>query len=230
LQALIDLSPVGISVAEDPECRTVRVNRAMRDLFGLEDHQWPRGTPPFRLRLDGHEISGEGFPFSLGEGCTSRFENVETEVVFADGRHKTVLSSARPLFTTSGEVRGAIGVSTDAQASWWGGKGIGTVPHALIAAYGGDTVAAAAAFADVHYPEINVTALVDWDNDCVATSLACARAVGERLWGVRLDTSETLVDRSLWAEMGTFLLLLAGFTALTTLFATRSFRSYQRTL
>jgi nicotinate phosphoribosyltransferase len=101
-------------------------------------------------------------------------------------------------------VAGAIGVSTDAQASWWGGKGIGTVPHALIAAHGGDTVAAAAAFADVHYPEINVTALVDWDNDCVATSLACARALGERLWGVRLDTSETMVDRSLWDEMGTF--------------------------
>jgi nicotinate phosphoribosyltransferase len=101
-------------------------------------------------------------------------------------------------------VAGAIGVSTDAQASWWGGKGIGTVPHALIAAYGGDPVAAAAAFADVHYPEINVTALVDWDNDCVATSLACARALGERLWGVRLDTSETMVDRSLWDEMGAF--------------------------
>ena len=32
-------------------------------------------------------------------------------------------------------VAGAIGVSTDAQASWWGGRGIGTVPHALIAAY-----------------------------------------------------------------------------------------------
>jgi nicotinate phosphoribosyltransferase len=31
-------------------------------------------------------------------------------------------------------VAGAIGVSTDAQASWWGGRGVGTVPHALIAA------------------------------------------------------------------------------------------------
>jgi nicotinate phosphoribosyltransferase len=101
-------------------------------------------------------------------------------------------------------VAGAIGVSTDAQASWWGGKGIGTVPHGLIAAYGGDTVAAASAFADLYHPEINVTALVDWDNDCVATSLACARALGERLWGVRLDTSETMVDRSLWDDMGTF--------------------------
>ena len=40
-------------------------------------------------------------------------------------------------------VAGAIGVSTDAQASWWGGRGVGTVPHGLIAAYGGDTVLAA---------------------------------------------------------------------------------------
>jgi nicotinate phosphoribosyltransferase len=101
-------------------------------------------------------------------------------------------------------VAGAIGVSTDAQASWWGGKGIGTVPHGLIAACGGDTTLATRLFADVHYPEINVTALVDFDNDCVATSLAVARELGERLWGVRLDTAETLVDRSLWDKMGPF--------------------------
>src|ERR671917_789616 len=36
-----------------------------------------------------------------------------------------------------------LGVTTEAQASWWGGSGIGTVPHALIAAYGGNTVLAA---------------------------------------------------------------------------------------
>src|SRR5207302_1866993 len=42
----------------------------------------------------------------------------------------------------SAHLAGAIGVSTDAQASWWGGRGVGTVPHSLIAAHGGDTVAA----------------------------------------------------------------------------------------
>ena len=45
-------------------------------------------------------------------------------------------------------VAGAIGVSTDAQASWWGGRGVGTVPHGLIAAYGGDTAVAAVKFAE----------------------------------------------------------------------------------
>jgi nicotinate phosphoribosyltransferase len=101
-------------------------------------------------------------------------------------------------------VAGAIGVSTDAQASWWGGRGIGTVPHALIAAYGGDTVAAARAFADRYADEMNVTVLVDFDNDAVQTSLDVAEALGDRLWGVRIDTSDKLVDRSLWEDMGYF--------------------------
>jgi len=101
-------------------------------------------------------------------------------------------------------VAGAIGVSTDAQASWWGGTGVGTVPHALIAAYGGDTVAAAHAFAARYAERMNVTVLVDFANDSVRTALEVADALGSKLWGVRLDTSERLVDRSLWHELGDF--------------------------
>jgi nicotinate phosphoribosyltransferase len=101
-------------------------------------------------------------------------------------------------------VAGAIGVSTDAQASWWGGVGVGTVPHGLIAAYGGDTVAAASAFAERFHGEMNVTVLVDFENDSVRTALEVADALGDRLWGVRLDTSDKLVDRSLWHAMGYF--------------------------
>ena len=101
-------------------------------------------------------------------------------------------------------IAGAIGVSTDAQASWWGAEGIGTVPHALIAAFGGDTVAAARALAETTAEDVKLIALVDFDNDCVGTSLAVARALGPRLSGVRLDTSETMVDRSLTPRMGDF--------------------------
>jgi nicotinate phosphoribosyltransferase len=101
-------------------------------------------------------------------------------------------------------VAGAIGVSTDAQASWWGSEGIGTVPHALIAAFEGDTVAATAAFADAMGKGVRVISLVDFDNDSVGTSLAVARALGQRLWGVRLDTSSTLVDRALLGKMEDF--------------------------
>jgi nicotinate phosphoribosyltransferase len=101
-------------------------------------------------------------------------------------------------------VAGAIGVSTEAQASWWGGVGVGTVPHGLIAAYGGDTVAAARDFADRFASVMNVTVLADFENDSVHTALEVADALGDKLWGVRLDTSGQLVDRALWHEMGGF--------------------------
>jgi nicotinate phosphoribosyltransferase len=104
----------------------------------------------------------------------------------------------------SAHVAGAIGVSTDAQASWWGGRGMGTVPHGLIAAYAGDTVKAAKLFADRYHHEMNITVLVDFENDSVRTALEVADALGPKLWGVRLDTSEDLVDHSLWNEMGGF--------------------------
>jgi nicotinate phosphoribosyltransferase len=105
----------------------------------------------------------------------------------------------------AGQVVGApIGVTTDEQASWWGGKGVGTVPHALISAYGGDTVLAARRFADWAPADLNVVVLVDFENDSVRTALDVANELGPRLWGIRLDTSESLVDRSLWEDMGDF--------------------------
>jgi nicotinate phosphoribosyltransferase len=102
----------------------------------------------------------------------------------------------------SAHIAGAIGVSTDAQASWWGGRGIGTVPHGLIAAYDGDTVVAARAFADRYAGEMNVTVLVDFENDSVRTALEVAEALGDDLWGVRLDTSDRIADLALQRRHG----------------------------
>jgi nicotinate phosphoribosyltransferase len=100
-------------------------------------------------------------------------------------------------------IGGATGVSTDAQAQWWGAKASGTVPHALIAAVGGDTVKAVSLFGET-YPDVHLVALVDFDNDSIGTSLKCCEALGDRLWGVRLDTSETLVDKSMVPLMQNF--------------------------
>jgi nicotinate phosphoribosyltransferase len=114
-------------------------------------------------------------------------------------------------------IGGAVGVSTDEQGEWWGSKGLGTIPHALIAVYGGDTTVATLKF-DEHInrspeplghltgpgtPEghVNVTALVDFQNDVVNTSLGVAHALGGRLWGVRVDTSESMVDLAIVREL-----------------------------
>lgn len=81
---------------------------------------------------------------------------------------------------------------------------MGTIPHGLIAAYGGDTVRAAKVFADRFHQEMSITVLVDFQNDSLRTALEVADALGPQLWGVRLDTSEDMVDRSLWDELGGF--------------------------
>jgi nicotinate phosphoribosyltransferase len=124
------------------------------------------------------------------------------EIMFFPARHDHWLVQTGDGYAA--HIAGAIGVSTDAQASWWGSEGIGTVPHGLIAAYGGDSVRATVKFAEHISPDVRLVTLVDFDNDCVGTSLAVARALGTRLYGVRLDTSETMVDRSVLEQMGSF--------------------------
>jgi nicotinate phosphoribosyltransferase len=105
-------------------------------------------------------------------------------------------------------------VSTDAQGDWWGGLGGGTVAHAAIASFLGDTVEVMLAFAATQAVDIPRVALVDFNNDSVGTSLAVLKAMFEqyrsainannpaeaekyRLFGIRLDTSSNMRDVSL---------------------------------
>lgn len=119
-------------------------------------------------------------------------------VMYFPARHDHWAVQAGDGYTA--HLAGVEGVSTDAQANWWGGRGMGTVPHALIAAFGGDTVKAAVAFAEKYGKETNVSVLVDFENDCARTATHVADSFklrGLPLWGVRLDTSDTLVDKGL---------------------------------
>ena len=101
-------------------------------------------------------------------------------------------------------VAGVTAVSTDANGAYVNLKGVGTIPHALIATYNKNTLAATEAF-DKYSPEdIKRVALVDFDNDCVQTSLKVARHFGKKLFGVRLDTSGNMVDKSVLNHMGMF--------------------------
>jgi nicotinate phosphoribosyltransferase len=128
-------------------------------------------------------------------------------IIFMPARHdhhRVQTGDGYAAYVAGAMIGAEIGVTSDAQASWWGGRGVGTVPHALIASYGGNTVLAATKFAEWAGDDMNIVVLVDFENDSVRTALEVARALGPRLWGVRLDTSNQLVDRSLWNEMGDF--------------------------
>jgi nicotinate phosphoribosyltransferase len=104
-------------------------------------------------------------------------------------------------------------VSTDAQGDWWGGAGGGTVAHAAIASFLGDTAEAMMQFSSILPAPIPRIALVDFNNDSVRDTLRVMEAMFQRymelkdlgeeteaakyvLYGVRLDTSGSLRDVS----------------------------------
>jgi nicotinate phosphoribosyltransferase len=193
------------------------------------DGSWEEGWDQLEVRAlhDGDAIDPFETVMTI-EGDYALFAHLETPYLGVLARRTRIASNARAIvdaadgkavlffparfdhhLVQTGDgyaayISGALGVSTDANAEWWGSRGMGTVPHALIAAYGGDTVLATEKFAEHTDPAVNVIALVDFENDCVGTSLDVARALGDRLWGVRLDTSGTLVDKSVIPQMGTF--------------------------
>lgn len=143
---------------------------------------------------------------SLYLGVLARRTKVATNtnaiVKAADGKGVLFFADRFDHFATQGgdgyasHIGGAGGVATDAMAAWYGERGLGTIPHALIVAYDGDTAKATEKFSE-YIPNVNSIALVDFDNDCVKTSLETARRLGDKLWGVRLDTSESIIDKSL---------------------------------
>ena len=90
-------------------------------------------------------------------------------------------------------VAGISRVSTDAQGKWWGGKGMGTMPHALIQICDGDVIKAAKIYHKT-FPNEKVTALIDYHNNVIRDSLLLARELKENLNGVRVDTSKMLID------------------------------------
>ena len=178
------------------------------------------GELKIKALYDGDEISPDETVMTI-EGDYATFAHLETVYLGVLARRsavatavKRVVDAAKPksvlffparfdhysLQTGDGYaafISGALGVSTDANAAWWGWEGIGTVPHGLIAAYDGDTVKACLAF-DKYMPKnIKRVALVDFENDSVKTSLECARALKRRLWGVRLDTALDIRDKAI---------------------------------
>lgn len=103
-------------------------------------------------------------------------------------------------------IGGSTAQATHAMNEWWGKSGMGTMPHALIQMFDGDIVKATEAYHET-FPEDELVALVDYNNDVITDSLKVAHAFGNELKCVRLDTSNALVDKYFLRNehlMGTF--------------------------
>lgn len=171
------------------------------EIYALEDGDMISANEPV-LKIKGR-YEDFGYLESLIDGILARRTSVATnvhEVVLA-ARGTNVFSMADrqdDYLTQVGDgyatyVGGITKVSTDAQGLWWGGKGSGTMPHALIEICGGDIIKASEAYLKA-YPEEKLTALIDYHNDVVRDSLLLARHLKDKLNAVRVDTSKSLID------------------------------------
>jgi nicotinate phosphoribosyltransferase len=84
-------------------------------------------------------------------------------------------------------VGGCVGASTPAGARLAGLNPTGTMPHSLVLIFG-DTVEAALAFDRDLGPDVPRIVLVDTFKDEAEEALRVAHALGDRLYGIRLDT------------------------------------------
>ncbi|MCQ2795480.1 MAG: nicotinate phosphoribosyltransferase [Bacilli bacterium] len=146
-----------------------------------------------------------GYLESLIDGILARRTSVATNVY----RIKKIIGNKYDMFsmadrqddylTQAGDgyatyVAGVKKVSTDAQGLYWGGKGMGTMPHALIQMCHGDVVKAAKLYHQT-FPKEKVSALVDYNNDVITDALKLAKALNKDLGAVRVDTSKALIDK-----------------------------------
>ena len=180
---------------------TFAVNPQDLEIEALNDGDIVSANEPV-LKIKG-KYENFGFLESMLDGILARRSSVATNVyrVMKALNGADVFSMADrqdDYHTQIGDgyatyVGGIKKVSTDAQGYWYGGKGMGTMPHALIQVCGGDVCKAADLYLKT-FPNEKVTALIDYHNNVVEDSLMLARHLGEKLNGVRVDTSKSLID------------------------------------
>lgn len=180
---------------------TFAVDPASLKIEALNDGDLIDANEPV-LKVTG-KYENFGFLESMIDGILARRSSVATNVyrvmkVLNGGDIFSMADRQDEYNTQIGDgyatyVAGIRKVSTDAQGYWWGGKGMGTMPHALIQICGGDICKASDIYHKT-FPNEQVTALIDYNNDVVRDSVKLAKHLGKTLRAVRVDTSKSLID------------------------------------
>lgn len=119
LQTVLDVVPVAIAIAYDPDCQNIRLNRAGEAMLGLgagvnasksADHG---RRLPFKVLRNGVELDPEDLPIQYAARHATAVRDVELEIIREDGKTLTLSEYASPLYDEAGKVRGCVGVFVD---------------------------------------------------------------------------------------------------------------------
>ena len=114
LQTVMNVLPVGVAVAHDPDCRVITADPGFTDLLGLPpgsniSKSSPEGRVlPYQILRAGREIPAGELPMqtAIAQGAPTDVE--EVDILLPGGRLLHYLVTAAPLFDEDGQVRGCI--------------------------------------------------------------------------------------------------------------------------
>jgi len=120
LETLLDVIPIGIAIAQDPECRYIRVNSALAKLIDISpDVNASKSAPPsekptsYQVYKSGIEVATEDLPMQAAAKGIEVLD-VELDLVTHNGATiSKLLGNAAPLFDEQGKCRGSIGAFLD---------------------------------------------------------------------------------------------------------------------
>ncbi|MBD3883674.1 PAS domain S-box protein [Phormidium tenue FACHB-886] len=122
-QTLLEVLPIGVGIAEDPQCRKIRVNSAFAEMLAINSNAnasltAPEGDRPtnFKVYQNDQELLPEDLPLQRAAADGIEVRDFEVDVVWNDGTTLTLLEYAAPLFDERGQTRGSIGAFLDITA------------------------------------------------------------------------------------------------------------------
>ncbi|MBA3231351.1 MAG: GAF domain-containing protein [Acidobacteria bacterium] len=116
VETIFDLLPIGIGIADDPECRDIRVNKAFADQLGISTTanaslSAPEAErPAFKVVREGRELAPEELPMQVAAREGVNVREFEVDVLRPDGQRVSLYEYAAPLLDEHGDVRGSLGV------------------------------------------------------------------------------------------------------------------------
>lgn len=119
LETLLEVIPVGIALALDPECRFIRVNPAFARLLHLPPGgnasltASPQERPPFKVLRDGREMPADELPLQYAAARGLEVRDLELDIVHPTGETVNLIGNAAPLRDEHGQPRGAVGAFID---------------------------------------------------------------------------------------------------------------------
>ncbi|BCL36636.1 ATP-binding protein [Nostoc sp. MS1] len=120
LQTLLEVIPIGIGIAEDPECQNIKVNPAFAKQLQISPKANASLTAPpeekpttFKVLHDGRELLPEELPMQYAAAHGVEVLDCELEIVYENGQAIKLLEYVAPLFDEEGKTRGCIGAFVD---------------------------------------------------------------------------------------------------------------------